>query len=305
MRALPKHETPCAQERAQGAIADLNAQGYAVVRQAQPRWRVGALASDLRQRFADTPFCDGDFYGARTKRFGALLKRSAHAEAFVMDETMLSIAQALLMPYCDCIQLNLTQAIAVHPGQTRQAPHRDQDMWRAVHGSQEYLINVMWPFTRYTKANGATLVYPDSHREDAQTARDPSEAHAVEMDPGDALIFLGSTLHGAGANVSRDVRTGMIVSYCLGWLKPYENQWLAYPPKIARTFSKDLAALVGYRQHRPNLGNVEGRCPSVLLAGNAPDALGAVDSLRADQHERLAQFVAAERARMIEEGSHV
>ena len=39
----------------------------------------------------------------------------------------------------------------------------------------------------------------------------------------------------------------MIVSYALGWLKPYENQWLAYPPEGARRFSRDLAALVGYR----------------------------------------------------------
>lgn len=39
----------------------------------------------------------------------------------------------------------------------------------------------------------------------------------------------------------------MIVSYALGWLKPYENQWLAYPPEVARRFSRDLAALVGYR----------------------------------------------------------
>jgi hypothetical protein len=34
----------------------------------------------------------------------------------------------------------------------------------------------------------------------------------------------------------------MIVSYCLGWLKPYENQWLAYQPAIARAFDPELAA---------------------------------------------------------------
>jgi ectoine hydroxylase-related dioxygenase (phytanoyl-CoA dioxygenase family) len=103
------------------------------------------------------------------------------------------------------------------------------------------------------------------------------------MAPGSALLFLGSTLHAAGANRSAAIRRGMIVGYSLGWLKTYENQFLAYPPDIARTFAPELAALVGYRQHRPNLGNFEGRCPSVLLHGTPAARFGAVDALRPDQ----------------------
>src|SRR3546814_19319567 len=72
----------------------------------------------------------------------------------------------------------------------------------------------------------------------------------------------------------------MIVSYCLGWRKPYENQWLAYPPPVARRFEPELAALVGYRQHRPNLGNYEGRCPSNLHDDKRRGPLGALDALR-------------------------
>ena len=59
-------------------------------------------------------------------------------------------------PWCDTIQLNLTQAMALHPGAPPQLPHRDQDMWRGAIGEIEYLVNVMWPFTRYTRENGAT-----------------------------------------------------------------------------------------------------------------------------------------------------
>jgi hypothetical protein len=87
------------------------------------------------------------------------------------------------------------------------------------------------------------------------------------------------------------VRRGAIVSYCLGWLKPYENPWLAYPPHIARYFARDLAALVGYVQHRPNLGNYEGQCPSILLSGEPLERIGAIDALRPDQEQMLAQFV--------------
>ena len=102
----------------------------------------------------------------------------------------------------------------------------------------------------------------------------------------------------AGGNSSSEVRRGAIVSYCLGWLKPYENQWLAYPPSIARNFDPELAALVGYAQHRPNLGNFEGQCPSLLLNDEIPDRIGAVDALRPDQAEQVAEFVRAQERRL-------
>ena len=199
--------------------------------------------------------------------------------------------RTLLSPWCDTIQLNLTQALALHPGAPPQLPHRDQDMWRGAIGETEYLVNVMWPFTRYTEENGATVVWPNSHGKRALDPELPEGEFAVELEPGSALLFLGSTLHGAGGNASNEIRRGAIVSYCLGWLEPYENQWLAYPPEIARTFDPELAALVGYAQHRPNLGNYEGQCPSVLLNDEIPERIGAVDALRPDQEELVGEFV--------------
>lgn len=149
----------------------------------------------------------------------------------------------------------------------------------------------MWPFTPYRFENGATVIWPNSHGARALDPDPPEGAFAAELEPGSALLFLGSTLHGAGGNATAKVRRGAIVSYCLGWLKPYENQWLAYPPTVARHFAPELAALVGYQQHRPNLGNYEGQCPSVLLHRDRPDRLAAIDSLRPDQEALVAEFV--------------
>ena len=252
---------------------------------------IGALDSDLAEDFEETPFCNGGFYGARTKRFGRLLARSPLARKLVQHPLVLGISRQVLAPWCDTIQLNLTQALALHPGAPPQLPHRDQDMWRGSVGETEYLINVMWPFTRYTRENGATLVWPNSHGKRALDPEAPPGEFPVELEPGSALLFLGSTLHGAGGNSSDHVRRGAIISYCLGWLKPYENQWLAYPPEIARDFSPELAALVGYQQHRPNLGNYEGQCPSVLLKRNRPSRFAATDALRPDQEVLVAEFV--------------
>jgi ectoine hydroxylase-related dioxygenase (phytanoyl-CoA dioxygenase family) len=270
--------------------SELLEQGWCVIPNLVPEALVARLDTDLGPHFARTLFCQGDFYGERTKRLGSLLARSEHSAAFVQHPLVIDIAERVLQPYCDCIQLNLTQAIELHPGAPRQLPHRDQDMWEGAKGEVEYLVNVMWPFTPYTEQNGATLIYPESHGAAALTEGDPGPCWPAEIPPGAALLFLGSTLHGAGANVSDAIRRGMIVSYCLGWLKPYENQWLAYPPAVARHFPPELAALVGYRQHRPNLGNYEGQCPSILLGDVLPDQMGATDALRPDQAEMVAAF---------------
>lgn len=278
-------QRPTARDEAFDQLMD---QGWCILRQLIPAVTMDALAADLRRRFDVTPFCTGDFYGAHTKRFGSLLKRSPHAETLVQSPEILASVEQVLKPWCDTVQLNLVQAIAIHPGAPVQFPHRDQDMWQGVKGEVEYLVNVMWPLTAFTSENGATLIYPGSHGAEALNDRDPGAPVSAICEPGSAIIFLGSTLHGAGTNLSSEVRDAVVVSYCLGWLKPYENQWLAYPPEIARTFDPELAGLVGYRQHRPNLGNYEGVCPSVLLQDHVPDNIAAVDALRPDQRDAVA-----------------
>lgn len=268
----------------------LTCDGFCIVPNLLPPSVLRDLADDLANGFRDTPFGQGNFYGFRTKRFGGLLRRTPHIAKLVTEPTILALAQAVLGPACDTIQLNVAQAIAVHPGEQRQVPHRDHDMWAGIKGRHEYLLNVIWPLDAFTQDNGATLIYPGSHRALDEDHRDLSEPLVAACDPGSAICFLGSTLHGAGANTTRKVRRAVVVGYSLGWLKPYENLWLAYPPEIARHFPPELAALAGYAQHRPNLGNYEGQCPSVLLGPDIRGPLGAVDALTPAQAAMVAEF---------------
>lgn len=273
-------------------LNQLNRNGYCIIKNIISHKIIEHINQDLDPVFAVTPFCTGGFYGERTKRFARLLLRSKHIGRIVQCETILQIARAILEPYCDRIQLNLSQAIEIHPGAPAQFPHRDQDMWQAAKGHTEYLINVIWPLSPFTRKNGATMIWPNSHGVVALEP-DPPASHPIiaEAGPGSAIVFLGSTLHGAGSNISENVRRAVIISYSLGWLKPYENQSLAYPPAIARHFPAELAALAGYQQHRPNLGNFEGQCPSILLGDRVPGAIGAVDALRPDQEAMLKRFL--------------
>lgn len=273
----------------------LLANGFCVIPNLLPADELAALDADLAADFEETPFCEGHFYGERTKRFGRVLARSRRTSLLVEHDLILGVVEEVLSPWCESFQLNLTQATAIHPGALAQMPHRDQDMWRGPTGEIEYLVNVMWPLTPFTRENGATRLWPESHGHRIFQTLNEKWEEVPEMPPGSALLFLGSTLHAAGANRSDEVRRGLIAGYSLGWLKTYENQFLAYPPEVARTFSPELAALIGYRQHRPNLGNYEGQCPSVLLRDRPNSRLAAIDALRPEQIAAVDEHAAGER----------
>jgi len=275
---------------------ELAREGWCIAGGAVEPALIAAIEADLDLRFKATPLCEGVFYGARTKRFGGLLNRSPAAAQLVMHPLILDIAERMLLPWCERIALNLTQAIEIYPGAVPQLPHRDQNMWAGPKGCLEYLVNVMWPLTPFTSDNGGTRLWPRSHEEQNEQILPEGDAIVPPLVPGDALLFLGSTLHGGGGNRTAMPRRGIIVSYCLGWLKPFELQWLVYPPEVARRFAPELAALVGYAQHRPNLGNVEGQCPSILLGDHVPEHIAATDALRPDQVEAASAFLAAQRA---------
>lgn len=276
--------------------ARLLADGYCIVRDVAPPETIAALDRDLASRFANTPFCEGGFYGSRTKRFGALLRRTPHAAALVQHRLILDIVEAVLSPWCQRITLNLSQAVELHPRALAQYPHRDEDLYGGPKGEVEYQVNVIWPTTPFTADNGATLVWPGSNRIGSSTDPTTDAAIAAEMEPGSALLFLGSTLHGGGGNDTDGIRRGVIIGYCLGWLRTFENQYLVYPPDVARQFDPELGALIGYAQHLPNLGNVEGQCPSILLTRDNLDGLAAIDALQPGQAAALADYVAEQEA---------
>jgi hypothetical protein len=84
-------------------------------------------------------------------------------------------------------------------------------------------------------------------------------------------------------------RTGIALSYCLGWIRQSENQYFAAPPDIAKHFSKDLQDMLGYRVQRPNLGMYEGVEPSILFEEKS-DRIITRDWLTPDQTEQLRRY---------------
>lgn len=268
----------------QDSILDtLNEQGYVILENVLDGNLLDQISGELDHWFKKTPKCQGDFYGYDTTRFGSLLSKAPSTQKLALHKDITPLIEKILGPNCDWYQLNIAQAVRIHPGSTQQPPHRDQDMW-PCEKSCEYLVNAIWAIDDFTDENGATIVYPKSHTTsedfDYETFEyKTAETTVAKMPKGSVLFFLGSLIHCGGANKFLKDRTGIIFSYSLGWLKGSENQFLTYPPEIAKTFSNDIQNLLGYRIHMPNLGGFENHCPSILLEENVPEAIPAVDYL--------------------------
>src|SRR3546814_7292558 len=98
----------------------------------------------------------------RSTRTDTLFPITTLFRPFARHTLIYAIVEQILAPWCEKFQINLTQAIEIFPGAPAQMPHRDQDMWRADKGRQEYMINVMWALDDFTAENGATRLWPRS-----------------------------------------------------------------------------------------------------------------------------------------------
>jgi hypothetical protein len=165
------------------ALDLLRSNGYVIFDRLLSSPLVDQLCDELEPWFEATPRCQGDFYGWQTTRFGSLLLKSKATHELVLHERVLSIVNAILGPNCDCYQLNLTQAVRIHPGQRQQVPHRDEEMWPCVKNGAEYLVNVMWALTDFTAENGATMLWPRSQFSPLSRHVDPVDAVIAEMPP--------------------------------------------------------------------------------------------------------------------------
>ncbi len=196
-----------------------------------------------------------DFTGRRTERTGALIARSGASHAFVTNPVVVAGARRFLGDYCDRVQLHLTQTIRILPEQGYQTLHRDREAWgRYLPRSVEPQFNTIWAMTDFTRENGATRVVPGSVDWPWEQRAEADDFAFAEMKKGSVLLYTGSVLHSGGKNESSEERIGMNITYCLGWLRQEENQYLSCPPDIARNLDPELQELLGYTMGNYALG---------------------------------------------------
>ncbi len=192
------------------------------------------------------------FWGQQTKRFTRLAQRSqTFADEVLVHPILTGVADELLKPSCASYWMNTGQMMIVMPGGAPQYLHRDSDDWPAMCSptAPPCQISCMFALSDFTAENGATRVVPGSHVWDdfSRQATDAEITQAV-MPAGSGMIYLGKTMHSAGANkTENEARFGMHLSYVLGWLTPEEAGCLGVTEDRAKTFTKQQQQLLGYR----------------------------------------------------------
>ena len=201
------------------------------------------------------------FHGPYTKQVSGMPGISPTFAVDVMcAPLLLALCDRVLLPSCARYHLNLGHLLQRGPGSEEQWLHRDEAVWSDVprpHGELQ-LASVI-AFVDFTRENGATRVVPGSHRwpdrelspaeQLHQPPPGPDQIAYAEMPAGSAVVYSGATIHAGGANVTDVQRRGAHLSYCLGWLRTEENNYLAVPPSVAAKLPRRAQEVLGYAVH--------------------------------------------------------
>lgn len=216
---------------------------------------VDQLTAEMQPYINATPTGRDEFTGHTTRRTGALAARSAACRDLIVNHLVLGSAKEYLKPFTRKIILHLTQTIDIGPGAAAQEIHRDRYAWgKYLPREIEPQFNTIWALTDFTPENGATQCVPGSQDWDWSQSHTTEQICQAEMTKGSVFIYSGSVLHAGGENRSSAHRLGLNLTYCLGWLRQEENQYLSCPPEIAKNFDPALQDLLGYTQGEYALG---------------------------------------------------
>lgn len=243
-------------------VQAINDQGYTILESLLSAEEITRIKSALEPFLQGQHMGRNNFEGEHSERVYALLAKHPEFANIVEHPEILSITDQMLEP--DYL-LSANLAINVHPGETPQPFHRDNDGGAYGAAGIHHGISVIWNFDDFTEDNGATEIIPGSHRF-VHEVPDEANALTVTMPAGSALVFSGSLIHRGGANKSDKVRLAITPQYCQPWLRQLENMVLSVPPEKAALLSPRVQALLGYSVRSPGfMGYVDGMHPKRLI----------------------------------------
>lgn len=281
---MPELQTLPATSTTQELLAVISRDGAAIIEGVLNKSQLQQFRTELDPFMESTSSGQDDFTGRSTTRTGALVARSAMAREMVMHPLITAAANEFLAPYCQRIQLHLTQIIRLKPGQGKQVIHRDRWAWGQYMKSIEPQFNTIWAITDFTEENGATQVVPGSIDWPDDRKSEPEEICQAVMPAGSVLVYTGSVFHGGGENLSQSDRIGANLTYTLGWLRQEENQYLSCPPEVARQYSPELQDMLGYTMGQYAMGYFS---PPTTAPGESPECVTPAFAVRDVPEEAL------------------
>jgi ectoine hydroxylase-related dioxygenase (phytanoyl-CoA dioxygenase family) len=229
--------------------------GGVIVNQQASDELINNVNAELRTAFdREGHLFENDFNGYKTLRLGGILALSRTAAELIAHPLVIEVANRVLKRHCECYRIGSSTAIEIQPGEVNQVLHRDDDFYPIRIPGVEFQIAAMWALDDFTLENGATRVVPGSQGLRESREVKSTDIIQAEMPKGSVLFYLGSTLHGGGANRAQAPRSGLITTYSLGWLRQEENQYLTIPREVADSYPEEIRRLMGYQSHGENLG---------------------------------------------------
>ena len=253
--------------------AALDQSGYAVIEDYLSADDVADKKADLERVLATLPTGRNTFEGFSTRRIYALFAKTRTFDAQATDGLILDAVESRLGPG---FQLSAPVGICIGPDEVPQPVHRDDSVYPVARPHSDLVVNTMWALDDFTEANGATVVYPGSHRWDDHAPGPEDEPIQAVMPAGSVMIYLGGLFHSGGANRTGRSRLGVILEFCAGWLRPQENHVLGVPKPVVKQLTPRLQELLGYNV-LGLLGNVDGRSPLKYLDDVRPVRDGVLD----------------------------
>jgi ectoine hydroxylase-related dioxygenase (phytanoyl-CoA dioxygenase family) len=233
---------------------------------------LAGLRADLLPRLERQAAGRDGFSGYRTRRLSALFAHTRHcaeiathplylpaAEHFLRRPREVWVGEERLSLAAD-VRIGVTQAIQIGPGQGAQPLHRDDTvfLWRHPTGGREGRVQIICAISDFTAENGGTLVVPGSHLWDDERKPERSEAIPTVMPAGSALIFLGSTFHAGGANITAgEYRTAVGLALDASNVRQEENMYLSLTSAEVASYPEQIQRLLGWSAGANHMGWVE------------------------------------------------
>ena len=261
--------------------AEYDDKGYVIFEGIMPNSDIETVRSALAPYFDKTG--RNDFEGFKSNRVYALLAKTPEVFA-PMAAHPLSLAFAERELGTSCL-LSAMLAINLHPGETVQDWHMDDNHIQIPLPRPAYGVSTFWTIDAMTEENGATEIIPGSHKWtenqieaiDQQAIMNP-EGRDMNIDPkpradaikatmpaGSLMVAKGTLMHRGGANKSGEPRLIVTPQYCPGWARQLESMMLTMSKQEAAALPKRVQELVGYSIHGMFMGYTDGMHPSKVL----------------------------------------
>ena len=229
-------------------VEEIAENGYSIIENAIEQGYIKEILQELERLEEVRPGGDippAPFTGFHTRRWFDLLNDEDVWQRVATHPSVLSVLDNVLG---DGFLLSTMGTAIIGPGEESQMLHTDDGVYSFPRPHPELVCNTMWALSDFTFESGATLVVPKSNNWEHDPV--PGENHetvSLEMPSGSIAFVAGSTVHGAGANITDDVRWALTINYCNGSMRQQENLMLGVKPERMMTFPKELQDILGFK----------------------------------------------------------